>query len=127
MILAVIGLTAALELRSLYEPNDMDVTIIARDMPHDGLDSTGWASPWAVSSFVQLHGLAEDESSSDLCSIDLGSQLVSNGEQGTREQMGDDQLEQIQDGGAKGVYQSNDSSSSELYHVIVQTDDSIEP
>ncbi|KIO33092.1 hypothetical protein M407DRAFT_241149 [Tulasnella calospora MUT 4182] len=43
----VIGLTCAYELSSKYHPNEMEVTIIARDMPDDSLDSTGWASPWA--------------------------------------------------------------------------------
>ncbi|KAG8991436.1 hypothetical protein FRB94_005337 [Tulasnella sp. JGI-2019a] len=42
----VIGLTAAYELSSHYA-SSASITIIARDMPHDGLDSTGWASPWA--------------------------------------------------------------------------------
>ncbi|KAG8969346.1 hypothetical protein FRC05_001085 [Tulasnella sp. 425] len=43
----VIGLTCAYELSSKYPPNELEITIIARDMPDDGLDSTGWASPWA--------------------------------------------------------------------------------
>lgn len=47
--LPVIGLTVAYELTSHYQAEDVAVTIIARDMPHDGMDSTGWSSPWAVS------------------------------------------------------------------------------
>ncbi|KAG9017510.1 hypothetical protein FRB90_000983 [Tulasnella sp. 427] len=43
----VIGLTCAYELSSKYSPAEVNITIIARDMPDDSLDSTGWASPWA--------------------------------------------------------------------------------
>ncbi|KAG8886751.1 hypothetical protein FRB98_001052, partial [Tulasnella sp. 332] len=43
----VIGLTAAYELSTHHAHSKAQITVIARDMPHGGLDSTGWASPWA--------------------------------------------------------------------------------
>lgn len=80
IILPVIGLTAAYELRSRYAADEMSITIIARDMPHDGLESTGWASPWAVSPLTQrismLHPPLINKASNP------GRELVPSGEQG---------------------------------------------
>lgn len=47
-MIVVIGLTIAHVLSTNYTRNEAEITIIARDMPDSSMDSTGWASPWAV-------------------------------------------------------------------------------